>query len=106
MKTQPSALALTSPRAYACAILKAPDDQRRQALMQACPEHWRGLVNSHLASAAMSQPSIRQRPAPRTVPAAPVTVDYTPLPPRSTSRALGREYLAQLHAAVHTSESN
>ncbi|HWH86337.1 MAG TPA: hypothetical protein VNV36_06150 [Pseudomonas sp.] len=105
MKTKPTALALTSPRAYACAILKAPDEQRRQMLLQACPEHWRALVASHLATAALTAKPIK-KPAPsRPASKPPVTVDYIPPPPRSTARAVGREYLSQLHAAIGTRSS-
>lgn len=40
-----------TPRAHAALILAEPSRERRQALLEACPEPWRDLVRTHVENA-------------------------------------------------------
>jgi hypothetical protein len=51
MKAKAAPNRLTNPRDYAAAVLAAASLDRRQWLMERCPDEWRSLVEEHVRSA-------------------------------------------------------
>ncbi|NWA40778.1 hypothetical protein HX889_24310 [Pseudomonas reactans] len=97
----------TSPRDHASAILAEPSLERRQALLQRCPEDWRPLVEEHVRSAFAKvaayrrhmkgrRDQARQRP-----PASPRRDDPPrPIDNRRSAPEVGNAHLTKLRAAV------
>lgn len=98
---------LTSPRAYAAAVLAEPSLDGRKWLMERCPADWRGTVEEHVKSAFPKVTAYRRHMAGREEqarerPPAAQRRDATP-EPRPISRsapAVGNAAIAKLRAAV------
>lgn len=65
MKTPSAPPPPLSPRDYAAAILAEASRERRVALLQACPEHWRERVKGHVQRAFACVKAYRQMMANR-----------------------------------------
>lgn len=107
MTTQ-TAHRLQNPRDYAAAILAEPALDRRQALMQRCPEDWRPLVEEHVQTAFQKIVAYRQHRAARAKqaqqkpPASPRREDPPkPIDNRRSAPEVGNAHLAKLRAAVN-----
>lgn len=108
MQTTTQHSPLCSPRDYAAAILAEPSRERRNQLLERCPEHWREMVREHVQSAFSQVKQYRQhkteraqaakqppQPAPRReAPFARISDIKTSAP------EVGRERLAELRALV------
>lgn len=98
---------LTSPRAYAAAVLAEASLDRRQWLMQRCPAEWREQVEEHVKSAFPKVTAYRRHMAgreeqAREKPPAAQRRDATPKP-RPVSRSapeVGNAAIAKLRDAI------
>ena len=107
MNTQ-APIKLTSPRAYAAAILAEPLLDRRQALMARCPAEWRDQVTDHVTnafpkvSAYRRHQSGRAEQARQKPPASPRRTDiFKKGPPLNCSAPeVGNAAIAKLRAAI------
>ncbi len=98
---------LTSPRAYAAAVLAEAALDRRQWLMERCPVDWRAQVEEHVKSAFPKVAAYRRHRAgreeqAREKPPAAQRRDASPKPRRVTKSApeVGNAAIAKLRAAV------
>ncbi|MCM2318081.1 MAG: hypothetical protein NDI93_01985 [Pseudomonas sp.] len=109
MTTKPAHSPLCSPRDHAAAILAEPSRERRNQLLQACPEHWRELVREHVQSAFARVKQYRQHKTERVAAA---KQRPTPAPRRDdtsfrisdfqkSAPEVGRARLAELRASLH-----
>ncbi|PIA66381.1 hypothetical protein CDR19_25180 [Ectopseudomonas toyotomiensis] len=98
---------LTSPHAYAAAVLAEPSLDGRQWLMGRCPADWRALVEEHVNSAWSKVAAYRRHRAgreeqAREKPTAAQRRDASPKPRRVTKSApeVGNAAIAKLRAVV------
>lgn len=108
MNAQTSHSPLCTPRDYAAAILAEVSRERRNLLLEACPEPWRSLVREHVESAFARIAAYRQHkarrakaakeppvPAPRRDDTSFRISDFT-----QSSPEVGRARLAELRAII------
>lgn len=99
---------LTSPRAYAAAVVAEPSLERRQWLMERCPADWRAQVEEHVRSAFPKVAAYRQHMAGRAEqaheqpPAAPRrdAIYKKGPPPKRSAPEVGNAALTKLRAAI------
>ncbi len=99
---------LTSPRAYAAAVLAEATLDRRQWLMERCPPDWRAQVEEHVKSAFPKVAAYRRHRAGREEqarekpPAAPRrdAIWKKGPPPKCSTPEVGNAALAKLRAAI------
>ncbi|RUI34563.1 hypothetical protein [Pseudomonas aeruginosa] len=97
-----------SPRDYAATILAEPCRERRNALLDACPAHWRDLVRQHVEDAFAKVKAYRQMMDRRTEsirrgppPAPRVTdTDFRLSNFKKSAPEVGNAHLAAIRAAL------